>query len=252
MKKVVFITGASTGIGAATARRFAGAGWCTCLCDINDEAGESLARELGDDSMFCHADTRNADDVLAAVNAALARFGRLDSIFCNAGVHRRNSMLKTSPEEFDFVVKTNIYGTYHTLRAGVPALIASGGGTVVINASDQATVGKANSFAYGLTKGALGQMTKSLSIDLQPEGVRVNAICPGTIRTPLVDGLFERVAAENGTTVDRLWEAENADYARGRAGEPEEVAELVYFLASDASSFCSGGLYLIDGGLSAG
>lgn len=123
---------------------------------------------------------------------------------------------------------------------------------MVINASDQATTGKRNSFAYGLTKGALGQITKSLSLDLLPEGVRVNAICPGTIRTPLVDNLFRRIASQTGESVNDLWESENADYARGRAGEPAEVAELVFFLATDASSFCSGGLYLIDGGLSAG
>lgn len=252
MDKVIFITGASTGIGAACARRFCAAGWRVALCDINDEAGVCLADELGAQAMYVHADTRDAAAVLAAVKAAVARFGRLDSVFCNAGVHRRNSMLETSEEEFDFVMKTNVYGTFHTLKAAVPAIIESGGGTVVINASDQSTVGKARSFAYGMSKGALGQITKSLSIDLQPEGVRVNAICPGTVRTPLVDGLFERIAAESGVSVESLWESENSDYARGRAGEPAEVAELVYFLASDLSSFCSGGLYLIDGGLSAG
>lgn len=161
-------------------------------------------------------------------------------------------MLDTPEEEFDLVVKTNLYGTFHTLKAAVPAIIASGGGTVVINASDQSMTGKKASFAYGMTKGALGQIVKSLTLDLLPKGVRVNAVCPGTVRTPLVDRLFNEVSERTGESVESMWAAENADYARGRAGEPDEVAELVHFLASDRSSFCSGGLYLIDGGLSAG
>ncbi len=103
-----------------------------------------------------------------------------------------------------------------------------------------------------MTKGALGQIVKSLTLDLLPKGVRVNAVCPGTVRTPLVDRLFNEVSERTGESVESMWAAENADYARGRAGEPDEVAELVHFLASDRSSFCSGGLYLIDGGLSAG
>jgi len=123
----------------------------------------------------------------------------------------------------------------------VPAILASGGGTVVINASDQSTVGKRASFAYGMTKGALGQIAKSLSLDLLPKGIRVNAVCPGTVHTPLVDRLFNEVSERTGESVDSMWQAENADYARGRAGDPDEVAELVHFLASDRSSFCSGG-----------
>lgn len=248
----ILITGAATGIGAATAHRFIAAGWNVSLVDINDNAGADLAKELGDNAAFFHANTSNDEEVKNAVNKAVEKLGPLTSVFANAGIHRRNSILDISEEEFDLVIKTNIYGTFHTLRHAVPEIIASGGGSVVINASDQATIGKRNSFAYGLTKGALGQITKSLSLDLQQHNIRVNAVCPGTIRTPLVDGLFERLAADGSTTVDKLWQQENADYARGRAGEPEEVAELVFFLASDAASFCSGGLYLIDGGLSAG
>ena len=121
--------------------------------------------------------------------------------------------------------------------------------TVVINASDQWFVGKPNSFAYGMTKGALGQITRSLSIDLGKYGIRVNAVCAGTIRTPLVDNLFIDFAKINNCTMEDYWEQENKLYARGSAGRPEEVANLMYFLASDASSFCTGGHYLVDGGL---
>lgn len=250
MKNTIFITGGSTGIGAAAVRRFVAEGWQVAFADINDEAGQALAAETG--ALYRHADTRDAAEVQAAVDAAVEAFGGLTSVFCNAGIHRRNTMLDTPEEEFDLVVKTNLYGTFHTLKAAVPAIIASGGGTVVINASDQSMTGKKASFAYGMTKGALGQIVKSLTLDLLPKGVRVNAVCPGTVRTPLVDMLFNEVSERTGESVESMWAAENADYARGRAGEPDEVAELVHFLASDRSSFCSGGLYLIDGGLSAG
>lgn len=250
MKNTIFITGGSTGIGAAAVRRFVAEGWQVAFADINDEAGQALAAETG--ALYRHADTRDAAEVQAAVDAAVEAFGGLTSVFCNAGIHRRNTMLDTPEEEFDLVVKTNLYGTFHTLKAAVPAIIASGSGTVVINASDQSMTGKKASFAYGMTKGALGQIVKSLTLDLLPKGVRVNAVCPGTVRTPLVDRLFNEVSERTGESVESMWAAENADYARGRAGEPDEVAELVHFLASDRSSFCSGGLYLIDGGLSAG
>lgn len=238
------------GIGAAAVRKFIAEGWDVAFADICDEAGKALADETG--ALFFHADTRDAAEVQHAVDGAVEAFGGLTCVFCNAGIHRRNTMLDTPEEEFDLVVKTNLYGTFHTLKAAVPAIIASGGGSVVINASDQSLVAKRASFAYGLTKGALGQITKSLSLDLLPRGVRVNAVCPGTVHTPLVDSLFKKISAKGDVTFEELWQAENADYARGYAGKPEEVAELVYFLASDKADFCSGGLYLIDGGLSAG
>lgn len=238
------------GIGAAAVHKFIHEGWQVAFADIDDTSGRALAEETG--ALFVHADTRHAAEVQTAVDAAVDAFGGLTCVFCNAGIHRRNTMLDTPEEEFDLVVKTNLYGTFHTLKAAVPVIIASGGGSVVINASDQSLVAKRASFAYGMTKGALGQITKSLSLDLLPRGVRVNAVCPGTVHTPLVDSFFEKIAAKGEVSFDELWKAENADYPRGYAGKPEEVAELVYFLASDKADFCSGGLYLIDGGLSAG
>lgn len=249
--KTILITGASTGIGAATVRRFIAGGWCVAMVDINDEAGEALSEATGPFSAYFHADTRNADEVNAAVAAAKERFGTIDSVFANAGIHRRNSLLSTSDEEFDLVVKTNIYGTYNTLRAAVPAIIDAGGGSVVICASDQSFIGKGNSFAYGLTKGAMGQITKSLAIDLAPKGVRVNAVCPGTVATPLVDKLFHNIEAQGGPSAKELYEMEKDDFLLHRIAQPEEVAEAVFFLATDASSFCTGSLLPVDGGITA-
>lgn len=250
--KTILITGAAAGIGAAAVRRFAADGWNVAACDIDGAHGRELADSCGGNVIFTEADTRRRADLDRAVAMAVERFGALDSVFANAGIHRRNTLLTVTDEEFDLVVKTNIYGTVNTLRAAVPAIIRAGGGTVVINASDQAFIGKPGNFAYGLTKGALAQLTRTAALELAPKGVRVNAVCPGTVRTPLVENLFARVEKAGGPTADELWAEENALFPLGRVATPEEVAAMACFLASDASSFCTGGLYPVDGGITAG
>ncbi len=251
MEKTVFITGGSTGIGAASVKKFIQQGWKVGFMDINKEAATALIAEVNQPErlLFTEGNTRNRADIHRAVEATVQAFGSLNSVIANAGIHRSNTLLDITDEELDLMIQTNIYGTVNTLREAVPHLIEAGGGTVVINASDQWFVGKAHSFAYGLTKGALGQITRSLSIDLGPKNIRVNAVCAGTIHTPLVDNLFQKFAEVNHCSIDDYWREENTLYARGSVGKPEEVAEMIYFLASDASSFCTGGHYLVDGGL---
>lgn len=249
--KTLFITGGSTGIGAASVMKFINEGWNVGFMDINPSAAEKLQCSIRkpDRLLFIEGNTRTRADIRKAVEATVARFGRLNSVVANAGIHRCNTLLDIADEELDLMIQTNIYGTVNTLRETVPHLIDAGGGSIVINASDQWFIGKPNSFAYGLTKGALGQITRSLSIDLGPKGIRVNAVCAGTTRTPLVDDLFQQFAQVNHCSIEDYWREENALYARGFAGDPTEVAEVIHFLASDASSFCSGGHYLVDGGL---
>ncbi|MDE6525766.1 MAG: SDR family oxidoreductase, partial [Muribaculaceae bacterium] len=179
--KTIFITGGSTGIGAASVRKFHAEGWNVAFMDINTTAADALLDSLGrpDNVLFLQGSTTERDDIHQAVTAAEERFGGIDSVFANAGIHRCNTLLDITDSELDLVIDTNIYGTVNTLREAVPHIIERGGGSVVINASDQWFVGKAHSFAYGLTKGALGQITRSLAIALGPKGVRVHALCPG-------------------------------------------------------------------------
>lgn len=243
MKKTVFITGGASGIGAATVRKFLDEGWNVLFTDIHEPD------VIPDGTQFVMADSSKKAELEHAVQVAEEVFGGIHALFCNSGIHRRNTVLDISQEELDLVIQTNIYGTVYTLQAVLPSIIRSGGGAVVLNSSDQFFVGKAHSFVYGMTKGAIGQIARSLAIDLGPHNIRVNAICPGTIHTPLVDNLFNVFSKKDNKTIEQYWQEENALFARKEAGRPEEVAEMVYFLMSDKASFCTGGHYLIDGGL---
>lgn len=243
MTKTIFITGGASGIGAATVTKFLSEGWNVLFTDIQQPEAVPAG------ACFVQADSSDKAAMERAAQVAVDSFGGIDALFCNSGIHRRNTILDISQEELDLVIRTNIYGTTYTLQAVLPHIIARGGGAVVLNSSDQFFVGKAHSFAYGLTKGAIGQIARSLAIDLGPHNIRVNAICPGTIHTPLVDKLFAKFSEQDHKTIAQYWEEENELFARGSAGKPEEVAEMVYFLISDKASFCTGGHYLIDGGL---
>lgn len=254
MAKTIFITGGASGIGAAAVRRFAAAGWRVTFMDIHPKEAKALINEIESPEPVCffEGSTRNRADLDAALELAADDLGGIDALFANAGIHRKNTVIDISPDELEELISTNIVGTVNTLQAAIPFLAnADDGAAVVINASDQCFIGKAGNFGYGLTKGALGQLTRSAAIDLAHLGIRVNAVCPSTIDTPLVDKCFASVAAHSDASAEQLRADENALFLRGRMGTPDEVAAMVYFLASSDAAFCTGGLYPVDGGLTA-
>lgn len=239
-QKVLIITGASSGIGKATRLLMHEKGCRVYNLDILEQADR-----IGE---FIHCDMRDREAIRAAVQQIAATEGRIDLLFANAGVHLFATIEQTSDEELDRLVDINIKGTYFILQAVLPYMRQQQKGSIVLMGSDQSFVGKASSSVYGMTKGAVAQLTKSTAIDYAPFHVRVNCICPGTIDTPLLEKAVAHYAGISGQDTQKIMSDLNTIQPAGRIGKPEEIAAAVAFLLSEESSFVTGSLLSADGG----
>lgn len=241
--KVALISGGARGQGAAEARLFVARGARVVVADVLADEGRAVAAELGDDGAFVELDVTDAGGWDAAVATAVERFGRLDVLVNNAGIVRAGWLDDLAEDDYMAVVRVNQLGTFLGMRAAAPALRAAGSGAIVNVSSIAGLQGVAGAMPYVASKWAIRGMTKAAAIELGPDGIRVNCVHPGVIDTPMI---------RNPQFADIDPNDACRGFPIGRVGEPEEVAEMVAFLVSDAASYSTGAEFLVEGGALAG
>jgi len=245
--KVAIVTGAGSGIGKAVATLFAQEGAAVVLAEWNRktgaETGAALERQ-GHRVLFYETDVSKGQDVRNLVETAIRRFGRLDILVNNAAIQILGKLVETSEEDWDRIQSVNLKGVFLCCKYAIPAMLASGGGSIVNIASILGFVGDPDLVAYCAAKGGVLALTKAAALAYGPAGIRVNCICPGDVDTPMVQEYFEKAADP-----EQLRAEVSSKYALGRIASPEEIARAALFLASDASSFATGTALVIDGGL---
>ena len=240
--KVAVITGAGSGMAKASTKLFVVEGARVVAADISG-AEKDTATEVGAGVLPVHCDVTSEDDVAAMFAAALEEFGRVDALLNVAGIGMPTPMTKTTREVYDSVMDVDLRGVYHGLKFGIPAMLPTGGGSIVNWSSVgglNASPGRMPTSIYNAAKAAVVSLTKSASAEFGHKGIRANAICPGFIET-------EIMGASGGKNFPEMYEKASL----GRAGRPEEVAEVAAFLCSDRASFVSGAIIPVDGGWSA-
>ncbi|MEO6020466.1 MAG: 3-oxoacyl-ACP reductase [Knoellia sp.] len=241
--KVAVVTGGCSGIGLATVRRFAEEGAKVVIGDLDDANGERIAQEVG--GAYVHCDVTDKEQVDGLFASAKEKFGSVDVAFNNAGISppEDDSILNTDLEAWRKVQEVNLTSVYLCCKAALPYMIEQGKGSIINTASFVAVMGAATSqISYSASKGGVLSMSRELGVEFARQGVRVNALCPGPVNTPLLRELF---AKDEERAARRL-----IHVPMGRFGEPEEMANAVLFLASDESSFITANTFLVDGGIS--
>jgi meso-butanediol dehydrogenase / (S,S)-butanediol dehydrogenase / diacetyl reductase len=245
--KVAIVTGAGSGIGRASAMLFAEEGASVVVADWNQESGSKAAEEIrqkGHRAVFCHTDVSKAADAQRMVDTALTQFGRLDTLLNNAAVQIMAKLVDTTEEQWDTVLNVNLKGMFLGCKYAIPAMLKTGGGSIINVSSALGLVGDPDLVAYGASKGGIIAFTKAAAMGYGPQKIRVNCICPGDTNTPLVQDYFD-----SQPNPDQFRQEVYKNFALRRIAEPVEIARLAVFLASDASSFMTGSVVVIDGGL---
>ncbi|MFD4134393.1 SDR family NAD(P)-dependent oxidoreductase [Streptomyces goshikiensis] len=235
--KVVVITGAGRGQGAAEARLCAEAGARVVVTDVREDEGQAVAAELGSRGLYVRHDVADAESWAGVVREAVSAFGAISALVNNAALWRTAHVEQQTAEDFEALLRVNLLGPFLGIQAVAPVLRAAGGGSIVNISSTAGLVGIPGHAAYGSTKFALRGLTRSAALDLAGDGIRVNSVHPGAIDTPMVAA----------TVAGRDW----SHVPLGRMGRPEEVGELVLFLCADASAYVTGAEFAVDGGMTA-
>jgi NAD(P)-dependent dehydrogenase (short-subunit alcohol dehydrogenase family) len=241
--RVVVITGAAQGIGEACARRLARDGAAVALWDIDDVRGAALARSISDGgrrARFLHCDVSKKPEVDAALQATLAGFGRVHGLVNNAGIFKGADFLNVDEADWDAVIGVNLKGAFLVAQAVARHMAANGGGAIVHMSSVNGTLAIPSIASYNVSKGGINQLTRAMALALVDQGIRVNAVAPGTIATELARGAVLTSEEARARIMSRT--------PMRRLGEPEEVAEVVAFLLSDAASYMTGEIVVVDGG----
>ncbi len=247
--KVAIVTGGGSGIGRATCVLFAEEGASVFLCDLNEESGRETVRlitENGGTAQFTRADVSQESECQRIVNECVQTFGRVNVLVNNAAAFVLKGV-EATPEDWKTVMETNVFGYAYLMRFAAEEMRKVGGGTVVNLASVSSVIAQPGLLTYNASKGAVLQITRCAALDLAPDNIRVNCVCPGLVWT----GQAQKMAAEDGLTRQE-WEAKwgTAQILR-RAADPREIAYAILFLASDESSFCTGSALFVDGGYTA-
>lgn len=246
--QVAVVTGGSMGIGGATVEKFAEAGATVVIADVQQVEGEKLAarlRERGQDVHFFMADVADDTMMKALMDFAFALHGRLDIVYNNAGVAIAGEAIELSEQDWQRVININLGGVFRGCKHAIPYMLKKGSGAIVNCSSTQAINGFMGWAGYAASKGGVLAMTRQMAVQYAKSNIRINAIAPGTIMTPMNEKVFAEAADPEALL--KLW---NDAHPIGRFGQPEEIADLVLYLSSDAASFITGQYFVADGGQS--
>lgn len=246
--KVMIVSGGASGLGLAAAEKFAKNGYDIVIIDIDKEKGakaEAKIKSTGQDAIFCFCDISNNDQIKAAAKQTKERFGRADVLINNAGLEVRGSILQCSEDDWVKLYNINLKGIYYMTNAFAPMMIEQGKGAIVNTGSILGYRAVGERAAYSSSKGAIDTLTRSMAFDLAQNNIRVNCVAPGAIDTPLLRGSIND--SPNPAETEQFL---NSKSVLNRMGTSEEVANVMYFLASDEASFVTGATYFVDGGWS--